>query len=637
MSDAYTGSLDSGSKPWWQAKGLEAANQMLGHVGQLRLASGRASISRTRELVAYRALYLDRENADYRSLGIGRYGDDRSPFNLTQGAVDSIHAKLSLSRPRPNIISVNGRWKQQRKATLLQRWIDGWFENDEAYETLSGMLHDALIYGTGWLKVYGHEGQVHVDRVWDGRIYTDPREESFGKVRTLYQVGAISKDVLMERYPKLKGKIKDIHPVDLTEAVPFDDLRAVGTAVMSMDLVTVVEGWRIGPGPGKPGRRMVVAKDVVLESEDYANPYFPFVSMCWGRDPERARGQGLVERGSGVQFDLDEHAGVVQKAYDTFVPKMVAHADSNVTAKKLNDEVGQFYTFEGDFGPPQVLAPPAVSPDFLTRESMLKDRYFQVTGVGEMEASSMAPANLESGKAILAYQDVTSGRFAPQARGYERAAVKFAKLVLWVADGIAAGDEKSHLKVYGKDSRELLDYKDVKMQPDDYTIRVMAASVLPDSISGRLEHVDQLVKLGLLTDPEEIRKLLDMPDLERSNDLASAMRQHVEKEIDKCLDGEQGKPSSYLPPDVLEWGKQRANATYHLALLGGAQEDEPEAMDMLRTFIGAIDHMLTPPEPPAPPMADEPMTGPVPVPPAGPPDPGMPMPMPPPTQLPIPA
>jgi hypothetical protein len=620
--------------PWWKASDMAAAEQMLGHVEQLRQANGRATVSHVRELVAYRALYLDRECADYQSLGLNSRGTDRSPFNLTQGAVDSIHAKLSLSRPRPNIISVNGRWKQQRKATLLQRWIDGWFEHNEAYECLSHMLHDALIYGTGWLKVYGYEGQACVDRVWDGDLFTDPREERYGKVRTMYQVAAISKDVLCEQYPKHAAKIRNIPPVDIQEAMPFDDLRAIGTALMSLDLITVVEGWRLGPGPGKPGKRMVIAKNLVLESEDYENPYFPFVSMCWGRDPERARGQGLVERGFGVQSDLDDHASVIQEAYGLFVPKLMAHEDCNLTAKNFNDMVGQVFTYSGTQGPPAPWTPGAVSPDFLTREDMLKNRYFEQTGVGQMEASSMAPANLESGKAILAYQDVTSGRFAPQARSYERAAVQFAKLVLWVADGIAADGEAEHLKVYGKDSHELLDYKSVRMEPDDYTIRVMAASVLPDSIAGRLEHVDQLVKLGILTDPQQIRELLDMPDLERSNDLASAMRQHVEKEIDKCLDGEQGQPSSYLPPDVLEWGKQRANATYHLALLGGAEEDDPEAMEMLRTFIGAIDQYLTPPAPPEP--AAPPMGGPAPVPDPGGAPPGPPgEPMLPPTELPI--
>lgn len=623
--------------PWWKTKGMAAAEQMLGHVQQLRQANGRSSVSHVRELVAYRALYLDRECADYQALGTGRYGTDRSPFNLTQGAVDSIHAKLSLSRPRPNIISVNGRWKQQRKATLLQRWIDGWFEHTEAYEHLSNMLHDSLIYGTGWLKVYRHEGQACVDRVWDGDLFTDPREERYGKVRTMYQVAAISKDVLCEQYPQHAAKIRQIQPVDIQEAMPFDDLRAIGTALMSLNLVTVVEGWRLGPGPDKPGKRMVITKGLVLEDEEYDNPYFPFVSMCWGRDPERARGQGLVERGFGVQADLDDHATVVQEAYGLFVPKLMAHEDANLTAKNLNDEVGQFFTYSGTNGPPTPWTPGAVSPDFLTREDMLKNRYFEVTGVGQMEASSMAPANLKSGKAILAYQDVTAGRFAPQARAYERAAVQFAKLVLWVADGIAEEGDAAHLRVYGKDSHELLDYKSVRMEPDDYTVRVMAASVLPDSIAGRLEHVNQLREMGILTDPEQIRELLDMPDLERSNDLASAMRQHVEKEIDKCLDGEQGKPSSYLPPEVLQWGKERANSTYHLALLGGADEDDPEAMEMLRTFIGAVDQLLTPPAPPQPAAPPEPMGGPMPLPPdPGAPPPGPPgAPMPPPAELPI--
>ena len=594
---------------WWATKGIRAAELMTEHITALRSVSRHNQSGRHQELAVYRSTYLDYPAPDFDSTGIGR--EERSPYNLTQGAVDSIHAKIVTNRIRPQIAPVGGRWKHLRKSKLLQRWIDGEYERLDAYAMMSDMVHDALIYGTGWIKVYGYYGRVKLDRVWDGDIYIDPREERFGRIQTLYHVSAVDRQTLIDKYPKHKKALQNAPAAPIDDAMPFGDLDVKGL-VGSVDLVTVAEGWRLGIHEDDPGMRMAICNTAVLEREEWEYKDFPFVRYRWGRDPERVRGQGLVERGLGVQHDLDEHTTVVQDSYETFVPKYALPAAANVSISKINDEVGQGITYEGA-QPPTVLSSGAIAPDFLTREDMLAARYFRVTGVGEAEATSQTPDNLESGKAIQTHQDVTSLRFLVQGRAYEEACVALANMVLHCAEQL-----DNPQKVYGSAGEELVSFREAKMAGDQYTIRVFPASKLPDSIAGRLDHIAQLVQLGVVADPDELRQLLDMPDLEGYQDRESAEREWADREIDRCLDGIQGQPSTYMN---LPYAIDKARKEHALAMLAGAEDDDPEAMEMLRKFIGAAEAMLQAQQAPPPDAGLAPLGG---VPQAPPPPGGMP-------------
>ncbi len=597
---------------WWREEEPKAvAAAMTAHVDDLRRVGSYNGISRRQELAAWRSLYLDRPSKSAMDLGLRTR---RSPFNLTQGGVDALHAKITVTRPRPQIVSVGGRWKQQRKSKLLQRWIDGEYDRLKAYKLLANLVHDAEIYGTGWLKCYGAFGRVQLMRVWDGDIYLDPREERFGGVRTLYHVCAIDREELWERFPEGRAAIEKAPPAPLDESMPFDDLLVTGTR--TVDMITVIEGWHLGPGEDVPGRHVMAIHNGVLASDEWTHPHFPFVCYAWARDPERMRGQGVVERGAGIQLDLDEHESVMIRAYDTFVPRWAIPAMSNVSFKKLNDDISGF-VYDG-VQPPTVLAPPAVSPDFVNHGDRLAQRYYRVTGISEMEAQSLTSSNLSSGKAIMAHEDVTSMRFLQQGRDYEQASVDLSRLVLATADELAE-DEAAALKVYGIDKgAELIDYRDARMGSDEYVVRVFPASKLPDTIAGRQETIGILMDRKIITDPQVARDLMDLPDLERHQDLASAKRANAERQIDLCLDGEQGLPSPYMD---LAFAIERAVMVLNDAQLGGAEEDDPEAMERLRSFIGAAEAMMNPPAPPAAPGQ--------PPAPAGPPPPGgEPMPMP---------
>ena len=562
---------------WWDAPKGQAGAAVATRLSDVALKNDQG---RRHKLVAWRCLYADLPYSHYGDAGIGVWrADKRSRYNLTQGAIDSTHARIVTQRPRPQVLTVAGRWKLQRKAKLLQRWIDGEYERVRAFDVLSDMCQDALIYGTGLLKVTEHNDRCKVERVWVGDVWVDPREERYDCVKTLYQIGGVDRQRLIAKFPGHKKAIEDAS-MQLDDGLFPDMVQA--TSSNTHDLVTVVEAWRLGDGPGKPGRRVLACGSATLVDEPWEHDAFPFVVFRWARDPNRWYGQGMVERVAGIQSDLSEHTAVVQEAYGTFVPKYAIPRGSKVTVEKINDEVGQVVYYDG-LQPPTVLSPPPISPDFLRREDMIAERLYRVAGVSELSAAAMKPAGINSGKGMLVYQDTETQRFLPQGRAYERASIDLANLLIYTAKCIAKRGKAESLTVYGgKSGLEIADFDKAMFDGDDeiYQIRTWPVSSLSNSITGKLEEVERLTQLASITDPKQIQKLLDLPDMEQYQDISMAQREAADRQIDKCLDGEQGVPSTYMD---LPYAILRGDMEVCAAEIDGAEED---VLQLLRNFCG---------------------------------------------------
>jgi len=129
--------------------------------------------------------------------------------------------------------------------------------------------------------------------------------------------------------------------------------------------------------------------------------------------------------------------------------------------------------------------------------------------------------------------------------------------------------------------------------------------------------------VAAITDPNVIRELLALPDLEQHQDLESARREAADREIDLCLDGEQGLPSTYMD---LGYAIQRADQEVCHAEIGGADDD---VLQLLRSFCGQArtlqQQQMAASAPPAGPTMGPlgPPTGPVAGPPIMPPPDGM--------------
>jgi hypothetical protein len=600
---------------WWNAPEGDASISDVVNALYEQIVKGRDA--RLNMLVAMRAVYLDIACDHYATEGF--YRNKRSRYNLMQGAVDSTHAQIVASRPRPKVVTVAADDSATRRAELRQRWIDGEYERLGCYEKLSEMVLDGLIYGTGVLKVGSEDGRPVVDKVWCGDLWVDPREERYGRVRTLYQMHALDRDIATLEFPKHANMIYGLPPLDMKEN-QFSDL-AMDGGYEARNQVGIIEAWRL-PTTSKPrsivssdervvtgaGRHVVVCSGGVLVDEPWDHHAFPFVVFRWGTDPQRWWGQGMVERGAGMQADLNALTEVIQNAYEVMVPQF--WVDDNAGAQGINNVVGRVNRCKTnglDIRTMVQVLSPDVGPGLLSREAEIAQRFLHVLGVDALQAKAEKPAGLNSGAALQNYKDSVSSRFLPQGRRYEQTTVDLANLLFYFADKLTADGHEQSVRVYGRTiGLEIIRYDDIRPQGDEvFDVRVQPASALPKDIPGRIQALYDLQALGLQLDPARMAELIEMPDIEGLTDEMNAPRMIVEDAIRRCFIDDEPQPqaNAFWPQPM---ALTMLTNSIQLGMIKGAPTFALDRMMNLHTFVRDMGK---------PPPAD-PNAAPMPLPPA---------------------
>lgn len=565
---------------WWNAK--EGERHEVAFTQFYQLINNDAA-ERRANLSAMRSMYLDIPDERFGPMGFTR--KQRSSYNLLQGSLDSAHAQITVARPRPMVQSVGGDGPLRRRSVKRQRWTDGEFARLDAYTKLADNVRNGAIYGTGLLKIETHAGRNRLVDTWCGDCWTDPREERFDCVRTLYQIYAMDRDVLAAHFPAHEEAIYDIketHPDDQL----FPDLKAPGRNDQNM--VTVMEAWRLPISDKLPGRRILVVQTATLNDKPWTRPDFPFVRYRWAPKPQSWWGQGMIERGCGIQSDLNELCHIIRETYETFVTQFWVKKGT-VQIKKLDDIVGKINEYDGD-KPPDILSP-AINPVILQQEEKHAQRVYQVLGVNEMHAGAKRPPGVESGKGLQMLNDSTTVRFVPQERAHEKQTLDLYHQLIWNSREIVKENPNAKQRVYGgahqRGGLQPVDFLETESEtPDEndeiFVVQVFPVAGLSNTISQRMDDIERLDQMGAFPDPRQKRALMNMPDIEAHTDLDLAGMDLVEASIERALDGEDTHPESYWPRD---FAVQRIGQAIQLAMLEG---EDPDGIQRLRNLHMAL-------------------------------------------------
>ena len=579
---------------WWDRDAVreDAAHESIfAHVSALKDDhSGRLD-----ELEAWHALY--RDHPDRQGLTIQDVrGPRRTRFNVIQNGVDTMHSRLTRNRPRPWVVTAGGRSKLQRKAKAANKYIEGEFYRMQIYDLAEEVAKDALVYGTGALKLYEQDGRPAAEVVWCGELLVDPREERARSIRTLYQIKRIDAQVLAATFPDASGVI------DTADTVDDPD----GYQAQGADIIEVVEAWRLPSGDDAgDGRHVIAVSSGALLDEEWGEDAFPFAFYRWTKDTRSFWGIGLAERMSGAQAELNEINAIVSEAFSLTVPSVWVEAGSNVKREQIDNEVSRLYTYQGT--PPLFLTPPAVSNQHVEREQTLIQSAYQMQGISLHSAQSTKPAGLNSGKAIRNHHEVESMRFAAHGRAWEAFFTDVARRIMTLTEQIAEREEEarkngeeveSKLSVHvGRQNLDAVEFASADLRDEPYDVRVYPISALSATPEGRFQDVQDLIDLGVVSDPNDVRELLDYPDLERFNDVQSAGRRLADRLIERALDGEHVSANPYIP---LEYAHKQAVLQWAQAKLEG--DDNATGLDRLGNLIGHIETLMQIQQPPAPPM-----------------------------------
>lgn len=521
--------------------------------------------------------------------------DDRPTFNLVSACVDTLVSRLSQAEPQPKFLTDGADYKQRHLAQQLNQFILGEFYQTKAYEKGVKMLRDALVMGTGCLKVYeGDDSKVAIDKVLVTDLFVDDNDALNGEPQQMYQLKLMDREKLMSMYPKKEGMIADT-PQSYPDNSP-DSGRTTSDQVM------VVEGWKLPSGsdasdPGYyPGRHTIATVNGVILDEPWKKPKFPFVFMNYADPFLGFFGQGIATRLFGTQLSLNRILYTIARAITLVgVPRVFLEQNSKVVKSHNNNEIGVIVTYSGT--KPNYEVAPCNAPEMYEERDRLIQYGFQQEGVSSMQATSQKPAGLNSGEAIRSADDINNDRFSLTAKKYDNVFKDLAYLVTDVAKDIAERDGKYQTVYPNKDGTKEINLPAMKFLQDPFVIQCFTESALPRTPAGRIEKVTEQVQAGMLT-LKEGRRLMRFPDLEQNEKLDNASEERIFKILDEIV--EKGKYTAPDPFMDLEVATTLTVQYINLYLAANLEEDKA---DLLRDFFTAVQALKQAAMPPPMPMA----------------------------------
>lgn len=584
---------------WWKASKDDRCGQLLGTAAFLK----ESQAYRYRQTALYARLYGNMSLYNFIGSNISKMDNthglptDRPTFNLVQSATDTLISRITQSRPAPVFLTDNSDYKERRLAKQLNNFILGEFYQTKAYDKVATMLRDALVTGTGCLKVFeGPDNKVALERVLLTELLIDPNESIYGEPRQLYQIKLIDRAVLMDQCPGYKATIE-------MAAKAYPDNSADSSKTVS-DQIMVVEGWHLPSGKGaKDGRHTIACSSGTLLDESYDKDKFPFVFMHYSTRLLGFWSQGLAEQLMGTQLEINSLLYTISRAIKLVgVPRVFQEMGSKVVKAHNNNDVGVIIEYRGT--KPSYEVAPCVPQELYAQLQRMIDYGYQQCGVSAMQASANKPAGLNSGEAIRTYDDISTDRFASLSRKYDNIFVDLAYLITETAMEIADREGKYQTIYPNKNGTKQIDLPKMSLLQDPFVIQCFNMSSLPRDPAGRMQKITEMIQSGMIT-VKEGRRLLDYPDLEQVEKLANASEERIFQILDEIV--EEGK---FTPPDpFMDLDLATELCVQYINLYSQAKLEEEKAQ-MLRDFFTGVQTIrqaaMPQPQPGQPPQMGQP-------------------------------
>lgn len=514
----------------------------------------------------------------------------RLSYNLCSSVVDTLESKMAKNKVIPTYVTNGGDWKAQKKAKDLTKFTQGLFYKHHVHEKSIEMFSDSGCWGDGFLHPYRCDDDLEIERVLPHEIWVDHVESSVTEPTTLHRVKIMDRDVALAYFSDLKEQIDTVAPTN------YQQIGGQGTAA---DLITVIESWKL-PSHKDAGNGLHVISigDGVLK-EEYKKDYFPFVHFRYAKRKIGWYGQGAVERLQNIQGEVNRCMILKQRSLwmqGSF--KVLLENGSKVVSQHLNNDVGTIIHYTGT--PPQYITPPATNPELQQWLDSLIEKGYQQEGVSRLSTTGEAPLGVESGKALRTLTQIADDRFMFMGQQLEQSTLELARQCVDIVKEIY--EDKGSYKVSFIDNHfmEEVDWKDIDLDDEEYTIKAFPTNSLSDDLSGRLKDIQELVQAGMM-DPLTGKKLLNAPDLEMYENISNAGYDLICKRIEEMLFD--GGSWAIEPFNNIVLAKKLALDYYNWAQLHNCPESRLQLVRNLLKQIDDLDGTSVPQEQPMQPQA----------------------------------
>lgn len=530
---------------WWRAKQGEQHRAIFANVERLSMyAQGRQA-----QDLQYACLYDDAElaamiqGADAIDNGVPQ----TMTTNIIRRQVDTFTASIVKNRPVPMCLTTGGNYSEQRRAKALTKFFEGVLDKVNYWETREMRIRDAAIFGSGLAHNYRVGRKLFHKRLLPWELRYDPVDALKGSPRTIYLRHILDKLVAMDRFPGKADEISRSVSRTTEDAwdVEFD---------RTSDVVLIEEAFHLPNGEPteddpKDGAWAMAVSEGLLSEGVYTRDYHPISKLDFSPGVFGWMGEGMVRQLMGLQFEVNSIGLRLQEQGFMTGSYVMVPAGSGIETEVLDNGVLTIVRYEGQ--KPEWVTPAPWHPAFFDYYIKARGQFASdVTGQGgQVTRGEGPPTGVTSGRAQRTFHDIAQENLIPFGRRDERDCINTAwqlfDLMEEIHDDKGDKDERFTVRVEsrsdGRSSIQPYDYSEVRIDRENFTLRVFPTNFLASTPEDRWEQVSDMAEKGLFAQ-DEVLALLDFPDVQRVLNLRGSPRRAVEKIIEYFLDSDDPKP-----------------------------------------------------------------------------------------------
>ncbi len=505
---------------------------------------------------------------------------------------------------RANLSPIGGDRLKARACDAMGLILDGALEVGKFTETARQVVADGMCFNTG-----GHV-LTEIDPLTKNLRYERqlPDEVFFNYDRTQ----CVFRRFMTKRKARARFAGKNPELLDVIEKLDSaKPHHCVGADYYNMfaaeELVAVEYAFALAEGD-EPARRVIKLGNTVVVDDHLKPeklPRIPVDSMVWSRGHHGTwDGKALVRSIAGGHSWIQE---LVFKMHDSLAGAVPWKVGGD--PKWENSDVPfQSVPNDPDTGEAaKVYFPPGVSADVRQAVTDLQAMVARATGISEAASEGAPPASITSGVGLANWKSIINEALSPQHQGYDNLHTDVSRTSVSLGP-TAWNTPASRRKAESTRILEGIDFKELNLSEDEYTLSFDVTSDLGQHVPMKVELADLARRDGLITTPQYFQAI-DIADWRAVTKRACGPGDLTDLQIAMALDrGIVMPPSEFQDPAMV--AKESGNAW--CAAMASAARPTRLGEQALRTLAQVAREMAMAqagPAAAAPPAAPAPMPG----------------------------
>lgn len=464
------------------------------------------------------------------------------PANLrTENLVESIGESMlskACSQPLiPSPVPHGASYTAKLAVEKLQKFIAGcWRQTAAENAAVQGFL-DAYVSSIGAAEIIFDNDTLSVEPIFFDNLIIDNREcTNRAQPRTIRKRMAMPRVAVEARYgdDALDMGDQDRNWVDYREVGP--------------DWVIVVEAWRLPDKNKRGGRHTVVCCNKILADEEWKESWFPIVFLHWSDPGSGFFGKSGVEQCIPYQVNQNELNDTIKKAQEIcIVPRMLAHANSNIDVNQWDTEAGRILGYTGN--EPKPFYWDTNLGELYQERERNRAACYSYFGISEMSANADLPSQvrLDSSAGVREFKNMEDSRHLRLWTRFENFRLEIARRFIDVLSKAGNSASKFSATYDGgnKSAIEMISWEDVKeIKKEQYSWTLEAVPLASQSPAARRETLAAWVAEGKVKPNDDI-SMIGNPDLERIDDQEMAGVNDIKRFMRLMEKGDYESPPEY--------------------------------------------------------------------------------------------